>query len=67
MPVCQQQAGCFFEIAQLTGRGADMELASVIADRHAGRIIAAVFQTAHFIKNNGLGALRADVAGNTAH
>ena len=58
----------FFEIAELAGGAADFEESGVgAADGDAGRVVAAVFEAAQALDDDGDDFLTADVANNSAH
>ena len=57
----------FFEIAQLAGRAADIELAVFADHGDPGGIVAAIFQAAQAVEDQRHNALWADVSDNSAH
>ena len=56
-----------FEVAQLAGRAANLELAFLGDDRDARGVVAAIFEFAQPLDDDGDDLFRADVADNSAH
>jgi hypothetical protein len=58
----------FFEIAEFAGSAADLEESGIrAADGNAGRVVAAIFEAAQALKDDGDNLLTADVTDNSAH
>src|SRR5215472_12464390 len=57
----------FFEIAELSGRSANLQSASAVDDCDAGRIVAAVLEFAKPFDYDGNDLFGTDVAENSAH
>ena len=57
----------FFEIVQLSRGAADLHLAVAADHGDAGRIVAAIFQAAEAVENQGNDFFRPDIADNSAH
>jgi hypothetical protein len=56
-----------FEIVELAGGAADVELILSIDEGYAGGVVAAVFQAAQAIQKNGERLTAADIANDSAH
>ena len=56
-----------FQVRDLAFRFIDIEFAGGIDQRHAGAVIAAVFQPLKTFDQNGVGRIPAQIANNSAH